>query len=93
MSPCAIGRLGRRELSVLLCTAMLNAAALEWYEIDDIWQHVSQGAPLFTVGAVHGGGSRALPAKRGGPGAGARPRVVITQVHWSEARRCQCPCR
>ncbi|MGW0827744.1 thiopeptide-type bacteriocin biosynthesis protein [Streptomyces sp. NPDC002845] len=33
-------QLGRRELSVLLCTIMMRAAGLEWYEQGDVWQRV-----------------------------------------------------
>lgn len=32
--------LGRRELSVLLCTIMMRDAGLEWYEQGDVWQRV-----------------------------------------------------
>lgn len=32
--------LGRRELSVLLCTTLMRAAGLEWYEQGDVWHHV-----------------------------------------------------
>ncbi|WP_432069122.1 thiopeptide-type bacteriocin biosynthesis protein [Streptomyces sp. AA1529] len=32
--------LGRRELSVLLCTVMMQAAALEWQEQGDVWDRV-----------------------------------------------------
>ncbi|WP_328665348.1 thiopeptide-type bacteriocin biosynthesis protein [Streptomyces sp. NBC_00322] len=32
--------IGRRELSVLLCTIMMRAAGLEWYEQGDVWQRV-----------------------------------------------------
>ncbi|MFI1865954.1 thiopeptide-type bacteriocin biosynthesis protein [Streptomyces jumonjinensis] len=32
--------LGRRELSVLLCTLMMRAAGLEWYEQADVWHRV-----------------------------------------------------
>ncbi|MFD9817426.1 thiopeptide-type bacteriocin biosynthesis protein [Streptomyces violascens] len=32
--------LGRRELSILLCTVMMRAARLEWYEMGDVWQRV-----------------------------------------------------
>ncbi|CCB73272.1 MULTISPECIES: thiopeptide-type bacteriocin biosynthesis protein [Streptomycetaceae] len=38
--------LGRRELSILLCTTMMRAAALEWYEQGDVWHHVAQERPL-----------------------------------------------
>jgi thiopeptide-type bacteriocin biosynthesis protein len=31
---------GPRELSVLLCTIMMRAAGLEWYEQGDVWQRV-----------------------------------------------------
>ncbi|MDD1062836.1 thiopeptide-type bacteriocin biosynthesis protein [Streptomyces cocklensis] len=32
--------LGSRELSVLLCTTLMRAAGLEWYEQGDVWHHV-----------------------------------------------------
>lgn len=32
--------LGRRELSVILCTIMMRAAGLEWYEQGDVWDRV-----------------------------------------------------
>ncbi|MFF0630308.1 thiopeptide-type bacteriocin biosynthesis protein [Streptomyces sp. NPDC004296] len=32
--------LGRRELSVLLCSAMMRGAGLEWYEAGDVWDRV-----------------------------------------------------
>ncbi|MFI8811365.1 MULTISPECIES: thiopeptide-type bacteriocin biosynthesis protein [unclassified Streptomyces] len=38
--------LGRSELSVLLCTTFMRAAALEWYELGDVWDRVSQERPL-----------------------------------------------
>ncbi|MFF8958694.1 thiopeptide-type bacteriocin biosynthesis protein [Streptomyces sp. NPDC014894] len=31
---------GRRELSVLLCTIMMRATGLEWYEQGDVWHRV-----------------------------------------------------
>ncbi|WP_328600666.1 thiopeptide-type bacteriocin biosynthesis protein [Actinomadura physcomitrii] len=41
-------KLGRRELSVLLCTALFRAAGLEWYEQGDAWHLVAQQRPLPT---------------------------------------------
>lgn len=38
--------LGRRELSVLLCTTMFHAAGLEWYEMGDVWHKVSEERPI-----------------------------------------------
>ncbi|MEU4656825.1 thiopeptide-type bacteriocin biosynthesis protein [Streptomyces sp. NPDC023723] len=35
------GRPRRRELSVLLCTALLRAAGLDWYEQGDVWARVA----------------------------------------------------
>ncbi|WP_328914768.1 MULTISPECIES: thiopeptide-type bacteriocin biosynthesis protein [unclassified Streptomyces] len=32
--------LGPRELSILLCTTLMRAAGLEWYEQGDVWHHV-----------------------------------------------------
>ncbi|SMD23893.1 thiopeptide-type bacteriocin biosynthesis domain-containing protein [Lentzea albidocapillata] len=34
--------LGRRELSLLLCTTLMRAAGLEWYEQGDVWHRVAQ---------------------------------------------------
>ncbi|WP_216216926.1 thiopeptide-type bacteriocin biosynthesis protein [Amycolatopsis aidingensis] len=33
--------LGRRELSLLLCTTLLRAAGLEWFETGDVWHRVT----------------------------------------------------
>ncbi|WP_243744775.1 thiopeptide-type bacteriocin biosynthesis protein [Streptomyces hainanensis] len=33
--------LGRRELSLLLCTTLIRAAGLEWYEAGDVWHRVA----------------------------------------------------
>jgi thiopeptide-type bacteriocin biosynthesis protein len=38
--------LGRRELSVLLCTTLLRGAGLEWYEQGDAWHRVTRERPL-----------------------------------------------
>ncbi|MFJ2114654.1 MULTISPECIES: thiopeptide-type bacteriocin biosynthesis protein [unclassified Streptomyces] len=38
--------LGRRELSILLCTVLIRAAGLEWYEQGDVWHRVSEERPL-----------------------------------------------
>ena len=38
--------LGRRELSVLLCSVLLRAAGLEWYEQGDAWHRVTRERPL-----------------------------------------------
>jgi thiopeptide-type bacteriocin biosynthesis protein len=46
--------LGRRELSVLLCTVFMRAAGLEWYELGDVWHRVAEERPL----------SAAIPADR-----------------------------
>ncbi|MCP9213112.1 thiopeptide-type bacteriocin biosynthesis protein [Streptomyces cucumeris] len=40
------GTLGRRELSVLLCSTLMRAAALEWYEQGDVWRRVTRDRPL-----------------------------------------------
>ncbi|WP_323371473.1 thiopeptide-type bacteriocin biosynthesis protein [Streptomyces katsurahamanus] len=40
--------LGRRELSVLLCTALMRGAGLEWYEQGDVWHRVAAERPLPT---------------------------------------------
>jgi len=38
--------LGRRELSVLLCSALIRAAGQEWHEGGDVWHRVTQLRPL-----------------------------------------------
>jgi thiopeptide-type bacteriocin biosynthesis protein len=48
-------RLGRRELSVVLCTTLLHGARLEWYEQGDAWHRVTRERPLpgdVTAGQV-----------------------------------------
>jgi thiopeptide-type bacteriocin biosynthesis protein len=39
----------RRELSLLLCTAMMRAAGLDWYEQGDTWARVAQHRLATTV--------------------------------------------
>ena len=39
-------RLGRRELSVVLCGVLMRAAGAEWYEQGDIWHRVARDRPL-----------------------------------------------
>lgn len=39
-------RLGRRELSLVLCTTLLRGARLEWYEQGDAWHRVARERPL-----------------------------------------------
>ncbi len=38
--------IGRRELSILLCTAMFRGAGQEWHEHGDIWHRVTAMRPL-----------------------------------------------
>jgi thiopeptide-type bacteriocin biosynthesis protein len=38
--------LGRRELSVLLCSALLRSAAQDWHEQGDVWHRVTRLRPL-----------------------------------------------
>lgn len=40
------GVLGRRELSMLLCTALFRGARQEWHEQGDIWHRVASMRPL-----------------------------------------------
>jgi thiopeptide-type bacteriocin biosynthesis protein len=40
----------RRELSLLLCTALLRAAGQEWYEQGDVWARVSDNRPPAPAG-------------------------------------------
>ncbi|ASU85806.1 methyltransferase [Nocardiopsis gilva YIM 90087] len=37
--------IGRRELSILLCTALMRGAGLEWYEQGDVWDRVRHERP------------------------------------------------
>lgn len=41
---------GKRELSILLITAMARAAGLEWYEQGDLWNRVAAERPLPDYG-------------------------------------------
>ncbi|MGH3502853.1 MAG: thiopeptide-type bacteriocin biosynthesis protein, partial [Nocardioidaceae bacterium] len=38
--------IGRRELTVLLCSTLMRAARLDWYEQADVWHRVHQMRPL-----------------------------------------------
>ncbi|MEV7969421.1 thiopeptide-type bacteriocin biosynthesis protein [Sphaerisporangium sp. NPDC088356] len=38
--------IGRRELSVLLCSALFRGAGQEWHEQGDVWHRVAQMRPL-----------------------------------------------
>jgi thiopeptide-type bacteriocin biosynthesis protein len=40
--------LGRRELSLLLCSRLMRAANLEWYEQGDVWHRITQERSLPT---------------------------------------------
>ncbi|MFI5689994.1 methyltransferase, FxLD system [Streptomyces sp. NPDC051636] len=42
------GRLGRRETAVLLISAMMRAAALDWFEQGDVWAKVAEVRPAAT---------------------------------------------
>ncbi len=46
--PAAPGEVstGRRELSILLCTALLRGAGQEWHEQGDVWHRVAHLRPL-----------------------------------------------
>lgn len=44
--------LGPRELSVLLCTIMMRAAKLEWYEQGDVWHRIITAEHRSAVGDV-----------------------------------------
>ncbi|MGK5499304.1 thiopeptide-type bacteriocin biosynthesis protein [Streptomyces sp. URMC 125] len=44
--------LGRRELSVLLCTIMMRAAGLEWYEQGDVWHRVITDEHRSFIGEI-----------------------------------------
>ncbi|MEU6756262.1 methyltransferase, FxLD system [Streptomyces sp. NPDC046685] len=51
--------LGRRETAVLLCSAMMRAAGLDWYEQGDVWDKVADLRP-HTSGA----GTAPAPARQ-----------------------------
>ncbi|MEV0611184.1 thiopeptide-type bacteriocin biosynthesis protein [Polymorphospora rubra] len=38
--------LGRREMHILLCSAMCRSAKLEWHELGDVWHQVAAMRPL-----------------------------------------------
>ncbi len=69
-APDAPGELpiGRRELSILLCSALLRAAGQDWYEQGDIWHRVTQlrplpqAVPLDRIGQMTGSLRRLLAA-------------------------------
>lgn len=44
-APAGAPGLGRRETTVLLCSAMLRAAGLDWYEQGDVWAKVGAHRP------------------------------------------------
>jgi thiopeptide-type bacteriocin biosynthesis protein len=46
--------LGRRELSILLCSAMMRAAGLDWFECGDVFDRVTRlRPPTAAADAVH----------------------------------------
>jgi thiopeptide-type bacteriocin biosynthesis protein len=45
-TPPADPTIGRRELSILLCTALLRAANQDWHEQGDVWHRVTRMRPL-----------------------------------------------
>jgi thiopeptide-type bacteriocin biosynthesis protein len=47
------GTLGRRELSMLLCCALLRGAGQDWYEQGDVWHRVARMRPLPTGTPAH----------------------------------------
>jgi protein-L-isoaspartate(D-aspartate) O-methyltransferase len=47
-SPAA-RHLGRRETAVLLCSAMMRAAGLDWYEQADVWGKVAELRPAADI--------------------------------------------
>jgi thiopeptide-type bacteriocin biosynthesis protein len=44
--------IGRRELSILLCSALLRGAGQDWYEQGDVWTRVAQHQAPLAVDAV-----------------------------------------
>ncbi|MEU5839622.1 methyltransferase, FxLD system [Streptomyces diacarni] len=49
--PIASGHLGRRETAVVLCSTMMRAAGLDWYEQGDVWDKVSHLRPAESTPA------------------------------------------
>ncbi|TDB77585.1 hypothetical protein E1264_37420 [Actinomadura sp. KC216] len=45
--------LGRRELSILLCSALLHGARQDWYEQGDIWHRITHLRPLAADIPLH----------------------------------------
>lgn len=38
-------QIGRREVSILLCSLLMRGAGQEWYEQGDVWARVAQNRP------------------------------------------------
>jgi thiopeptide-type bacteriocin biosynthesis protein len=53
LPPAPAIRDSRRELTVLLCSALMRAADQDWYEQGDIWARVSQHRPTVSSGGRH----------------------------------------
>ncbi|MDQ8706949.1 methyltransferase, FxLD system [Streptomyces sp. LHD-70] len=49
--PPFTGHLGRRETAVVLCSAMMRAAGLDWYEQGDVWDKISHLRPAGSTPA------------------------------------------
>ncbi|WP_329317978.1 methyltransferase, FxLD system [Streptomyces sp. NBC_01262] len=62
--------LGRRETAVLLCSAMMRAADLDWYEQGDVWAKVAALRPA----------TRALPSERAAEIAPAMRRLMTANI-------------
>jgi thiopeptide-type bacteriocin biosynthesis protein len=50
--------IGRRELSVLLCSTLMRAAGQEWHEQGDVWLRVARMRP--TASTISGGSQRTI---------------------------------
>ncbi|MGQ0775116.1 MAG: thiopeptide-type bacteriocin biosynthesis protein [Pseudonocardiales bacterium] len=44
-NPPPNSQIGRREVSILLCSLLMRAAGQEWYEQGDVWARVAQNRP------------------------------------------------
>ncbi|MFI6098165.1 thiopeptide-type bacteriocin biosynthesis protein [Lentzea sp. NPDC051213] len=86
--------LGRRELSLLLCTTLMRAAGLEWYEQGDVWHRVAQerrlpaDVPVSKVTAMAGDLKQLMLAdvSSDGPLLGTNG-PLASAAEWAEAFR------
>jgi thiopeptide-type bacteriocin biosynthesis protein len=84
--------LGRRELSVLLCSALMRGAGLEWYERGDVWdrvtaeRHLPAEIPAEKIAGMAGSLRTLMIADTNGDGPQFGPHGSAAQQHdWAQA--------